>query len=199
MSLVNNNRNKDALCVLEKVHRDELSGNYFTHNINDVDKNNKYKDLIADITRTSNLLRTRFKLVTAMTNSGDCDSALPLIEEGLDWIEGIEAMLNEIESNNKSSNETNIFSMKNGNLDNKAYFLVSKSRCSENLAALAATAYDAVITRPQMEYVLDHANSVTKIIEQVQSSGLDPQRVVTTWELENESSQTAKLSFQFRG
>jgi hypothetical protein len=156
------------------------------------------------VTSTSNLLRTRFKLVTAMGNSGACDEALPLIVEGLEWIENIDTKLNDLEAKKKvkefdaNIDISTILSMKNTNLDNKAYLLVSKSRCSKNVASMGMAAYEAAMTRPQMAYAMEHAESVGKIVEQIKSSGMDPNNVFTSWEFEDDDDQTAKLSFKFK-
>ena len=187
MALVNQNRNRDASKVLLKVHNKELSGNYFMKTID----NTKNNDL-AEITSTENLLRTRFKLVTALSNSGACDEAKPLILEGLKWIDTISTTIGNMDKSEEVSSTENV------NLDNKAYFLIAKSRCSDSVASMAAAAYEAVITRPQMQYALDHAKSVGKIVEKVNSSQLDSQKVMTSWELEEKDGQTAKLSFHLK-
>lgn len=199
MCLVNEYRNKDAVFVLNRVHFNELKSKYFTNTIDGEDPISRH---LLEITSTSNLLRTRFKLVTAMSNSGDCKSARKLIEEGLDWIKTIETNLNK--NNHSEMNESNkkeastILSLKNANLDNKAYFLIAKSRCSEDVISMASTAYEAAMTRPQMEYAINYAQSVVKIVEQLQSNGLDPQKVMTDWEVEDNSSQKATLSFRLK-
>ena len=194
MALINESRNIEAIHVLSKVHDKELSSKYFTSRID-----SKNSDRFAEITSTSSSLRTRFKLVTAMSNAGKCDSARPLIDEGLGWIDSIETSLDEFDRNDEAyKNFASLSSMKHANLDNKAYFLIAKSRCSKDVASMASTAYEAAVTRPQMEYALNYAQSVIKIVEQVQTSGLDPQKVLTSWQLENESDQIAKLSFSLK-
>ncbi len=199
MSLVNEYRNKDAVYVLKRVHNNELKSKYFTNTIDGEDQISRH---LLEMTSTSNLLRTRFKLVTAMSNSGDCKSARKLIEEGLDWIKSIETKLNnyiegEMNKANKKEAST-VLSLKNANLDNKAYFLIAKSRCSEDVVSMASSAYEAATTRPQMEYAINYAQSVVKIVEQVQSNGLDPQKVMTDWEVDDDSSQKATLSFRLK-
>jgi len=217
MSLVNEGRNKDAAVVLREVHKKELSNRYFSHTIGSIKKDDalkdndneqKYKHQILEISSTSNLLRTRFKLVTAIGNSGACDKALPMILEGLGWIDDMATKLDSIEKEitNDSTDDTtenssksiimsSVLSLKNANLDNKAYLLVAKSRCSGDVQGMASAAYEAVLARPQMDYVLKHAESVGSAVANIQQTGLDLHNIVTHWELENEASQTAKLSF----
>ena len=193
MALVNEHRNKDAADVLRKVHQKELSGKYF---INTISVKDNY---LAEITSTSNLLRTRFKLVTALGNVGSCDEALPLILEGLEWIDAISTALDNIETSNSEEDNTSLVSsMKLTNLDNKSYLLVTKSRCSEDVASMATVAYEAVMVSPHMGFALQHAESVVSIVQNVKSSGLDPEKVKTGWELENDTSQTAKLTFKLQ-
>jgi hypothetical protein len=192
MALVNSNRNKDAIEVLTHVHNNELTGNYFVKKIGI-----KQNDNLPEVTSTSNLLRTRFKLVTAMGNLGNCKSAMMLIDEGLEWIDQITTILESVIIENDIKNR-DLSSLLNANLDNKAYFLVARSRCSKTVIDMAAAAYQAAVTRPQMEYVIKHAESVSKIVEQIQASSLDPRRVLTFWELESESSQAAKLTFKIQ-
>ncbi len=201
MALVNESRNKDAISVLHYVHKKELSEKYFTHGIRDDDSSKNHQ--LGDITRTSNLLRTRFKLVTAMGNSGSCKEARSIIDEGLAWTDSIDMAIEKIERNmieNGESDLSVIHGMKNSNMDNKAYLLVAKSRCSADVAGMARAAYEAVLAKPQMEYALKYAESVGGIVEKIQSSGLNPAEVFTDWEMDNNTtrSQTAKMTFKFK-
>jgi len=198
MALVNASRNKDAANVLQKCHKREVATNHFTRTIHHNDEDIMHRKDFAEIIRKQNLLRTRFKLVTAMGNSGSCEEAIPLILEGLQWIDDISRKLdpsNFIHDALSSSSSSYIASLKEGNLDNKAYFLVSKSRCSKTVAAMAGSVYDAFVIRPEMNYVIQHAESVSDIVKKLQSSGLDPNKVYTYWEL-NDNNQIAQLSFR---
>lgn len=196
MALVNESRNKDAVNVLQYVHKNELEGNYFDRGID-----NSSKHQLGDITSTLNLLRTRFKLVTAMGNSGSCSDARPLIEEGLQWINSISKALDEIERNddgNDRPDSTLIQGMKNSNVENKTYLLVAKSRCAADVAGMASAAYEAAVASPQMDYAMNHAESVGEIVQKIKTSGLNPREVLTDWEFHDDSSQTAKLTFKFK-
>ena len=178
------------------MHKNEIEGNYFDRGID-----NSSKNRMGDITSTLNLLRTRFKLVTAMGNSGSCSNARPLIEEGLQWINSISKALDDIErkdDGNDGPDLTLIQGMKNSNVENKAYLLVAKSRCATDVAGMASAAYEAVVASPQMDYAMNHAESVGEIVQKIQTSGVNPREVLTDWEFQDDSSQTAKLTFKFK-
>ena len=223
MSLVNAQRPKDAVPVLKDSHQVELnSKEWFVKTIQDVQlaRQGKYHPTkeevtIAKMTRMSSMLQTRFKLVTAMGNSGSCDQAVPLIEEGLKWAEEI---LVEIEKEMQkkgqsggqgkeyddfitgSKNETSLskkhYSFKEIEsvmLDNKAYLYVAKSRCAENVAIMASSAYEALVTK-NMDYTMHHAQSVNDVVGKIQEQGIDPRTVLLTWK-KNADGQTAKVDF----
>ena len=192
-ALVNDHRNKDAARVLTKMHSKELRSTYFTQTTEQKVSLDDNERKVARIRRAGSLLTTRFKLVTAMGNSGSCKEAVPLIEEGLAWIQEFlsEQYINISGANDAlESHKSLLQSLRN----HKSYLYVSLSRCSETVAGMAANAYTAVQANPQQEYAQTHAQSVVDIVTKIQAAGLSPQKVGLHW-ITDSSGQTATVNF----
>ena len=82
MSLTNAQRPKEAVPVLWEAHERELTKLFYTSTIRAAEN-----PQISRWQRMTSLLSTRFKLVTAMANSGYCSEAEPLVDEALALIE----------------------------------------------------------------------------------------------------------------
>jgi len=192
MALVNANRNKDAAKVLMKGYKRETADNRYTRRIGGSGGSSSKKTQdgsrgrgpLAKLGSLSSSMTTRFKLVTAMGNSGDCVNARPIIEEGLTMIEDaikdidIEMLSPEYRQDNqnhpKRGSETYSLEEINSTLkSNNAYMLVAKSRCALDIVSMGQFAFEAVSILPVLEYAMNHATSVNSLIENIQSAGLD--------------------------
>jgi len=164
MSLVNAGRPKDAVKPLWEGHQREIRSGYFTHSI----KTRHEPDTMSrKMSRLNSLMKTRFKLVTAMSNSGQCDRAEPLIDEGLQMLSTLPIEAIDAGGSGLGSNLGN----------NKAYMLVGKSRCQKTLALMIHYAQQAVMSRPNLPYVTDYMASLADLEQQARQSGVDPNRV----------------------
>ena len=197
-SLVNDGRNIEAMQVLKSTHRLELASNWFTRTLAnraaDLDGDNvdDNENRLMEITRMENILSSRFKLVTAMGNAGHCDKARSLIDEGLAWIAEIDYDLRAMQvTEERNTRAEELIGL---NWNNKAYLLVARSRCSENLADMIKHAYAAVAARPNLDYATNHAQSVSQISNK--AGGIDPETLQLIWTTK-EGSQSANLSFGF--
>jgi hypothetical protein len=110
------------------------------------------------------LLNTRFKLTTALGNSGHCSRANTLIDEALELIEDrLPELAKEIQKAEAIAKPEDKFlqlELKNFRESdsqlrrNKAYLLVVKSRCSTDLQSMAQYAAAAVQASPNLVSVL---------------------------------------------
>ena len=243
MSLTNGQRPRDAVPVLWDTHRRELSAKWFTATIavkdngwsstNNKDGDEKQldaatvaRDFLAQWQRMSNLLQTRFKLVTAMGNAGMCARALPLIEEGLDLIarqvaeidrqyhqqqqeqqQQLATTTGELTSNSSPSSSpssspprSQYEKARTGLTNSKAYLLISRSRCSSDLATMGHYAGAAVSAQPSMAYAHEYARSVAGLIQDAKvASGLEPEQVAVGWAPhEDPAVQVYERTFSFR-
>jgi len=210
MALVNALRPKDAVPILMSNSKRELKARWFVQTIEKTRRRGQEtsdETKLAEMSRMAGILHTRFKLVTAMGNSGDCKGAMPLINEGLTWIEHLlQDIDNETAAISHSAQEvhrstvdgTRSFSdLKEPVLQSKAFLLVAKTRCADNLVDMAKYAYNAVIAKPGMDYSMQHAQSVNDIITQLQAQNINIENVEVTRKV-GENSQTAHVSFNLR-
>ena len=235
MSLTNGQMPRDAVPVLLDTHKRELTSGWFTASImrRDAGSGRSRSDWIAQWSRMTNILQTRFKLVTAMGNAGQCGRALPLIEEALVLIDQqlaeIERQTSQFAQHPLSTNFDSVRDLHVGNTEfsstamhtdalnsgptkdkydkvrhgltnSKAYLLISRSRCSSDLATMGHYAATAVSTQPSMAYAHEYANSVVGLIKNAQeTTGLSPERIAVGWKPNsNPSSQVYERTFSFR-
>jgi len=173
---------------------------------------NLNKKKLGQIGRYASILQTRFKLVTAMGNVGRCDEANKIIDDGLKLIETsirkIHKMKNSItveddERNTKDMSDEReslndaMNSIEEAMISNKAYMLVSKSRCASTLLDMAKYAYAAVQIKANMEYSLEHAKTVSELVDQTQSAHVDVAMVDIVRTL-NQDGQSVRISFAVR-
>ena len=193
MSLTNGQRPADAVPVLIDTHRRELSSGWYTSTIrrrgagwakssDDPDAAPpSAQDYFAQWSRMSNLLQTRFKLVTAMGNAGLCGRALPLIEEALELIDGQVAEIDR-QVQLLTAPDSGYDKSRGGLQNSKAYLLVARSRCSVDLATMGYFAGAAVSAQPSMNYAHEYARSVAGLIQSAkEQSGLEPEQVAVGW------------------
>jgi hypothetical protein len=226
MSLVNAQKPRDAIPVLLDMSKREMANIWFTQTVESFRKehfstrsNSQGMRSVLDIStkrlseigRFASILQTRFKLVTAMGNIGQCDEANRIIDDALQLIE---SSLREIYDIKKSSvldkeileteisDETAAFSdsiksIEEAVISNKAYILVSKSRCSSTLLDMAKFAYAAVQTKANMDYCLEHAKTVSELVAQTQSANVDVAKVDIVRTV-NQDGQSVQISFAVR-
>uniref|UniRef100_A0A7S3PYM5 DUF1736 domain-containing protein n=1 Tax=Chaetoceros debilis TaxID=122233 RepID=A0A7S3PYM5_9STRA len=182
MSLVNAERNRDAIKVLTRNEREELyTSLHTTHRFAHRHNAPREQDTkILAVTRLESRIHDRFKLVTALGNIGECDRALSLIDETFNWI---------YQNENDLSKE-----LQDTNAKNKAYFFVAKSRCASILTEMAQNAYAAIEARPNFPYSYNYAATVSDLLHNVKNQGLDPNDVKVLRTL-NEDGQGSQLSF----
>mmetsp|Transcript_35632 Transcript_35632/g.42555 ORF Transcript_35632/g.42555 Transcript_35632/m.42555 type:complete len:206 (+) Transcript_35632:251-868(+) len=188
MALTNAQRHKEGAKVLMISHKRAMAGTLGMSNIAIGDEPNDIG--MKEKGNLSNQMMTRFKLVTAMGNSGDFANARPLIDEGLALltvaIRDIEQQMQELgydQNDSRRDEEVHLFvSTRKSLMDCKIYLLVAKSRCATNIADMARFAIEAVTTGPQQMYARDHAQNTNDIVRQITESGLNPKDVVVIWE-----------------
>eukprot|EP00553_Chaetoceros_curvisetus_P003659 CAMPEP_0204634446 /NCGR_PEP_ID=MMETSP0717-20131115/29278_1 /ASSEMBLY_ACC=CAM_ASM_000666 /TAXON_ID=230516 /ORGANISM="Chaetoceros curvisetus" /LENGTH=299 /DNA_ID=CAMNT_0051652881 /DNA_START=231 /DNA_END=1133 /DNA_ORIENTATION=- len=235
MSLVNAGRNVEAIKVLAESEREELQSSWYLKRLghykkkkrttktdqpddndnDDTDDGDEKEMKLLQIGRMENIIRSRFKYVTALGNAGECDEAISLIDEAFIWMEQNakdllsmkQQALEDRTTRSRSSATTidtdatdvtmmkSINSLIETNLDNQAYLYVAKSRCASDVASMASLAYAAIETRPTMTYAHDHASSISEIVQSVRQRGLDPKDVKAIRSRLSEDSQTVELSF----
>jgi len=201
LEMVVEGRNKDAAKVLMLAHKREMSEKLYMKDIKDAGSSSSGENSIAGSLYDSMI--TLFKLSLALVNSGNCDKARPLIEDGLtmidDTVRDTDMQLQKLGYNlgdNVPKSDTAAFSILRDN-DNmmfaKAYLLVSKSRCAFDVSNMGQFAYDAVMAKPDHDYALTHAKDVDGIITQIREKGLDPKDVKVIWET-SADGQTAEFN-----
>lgn len=209
MALVNAKRNKDGAKILMKSHKQEMADKRYVKNIEDASGSRQGQDRPSGETKVeaslSNLMLTRFKLVTAMGNSGDCANARLLIEEGLKLIDNavqnIERQMQELGYDPKTKDSDRVaelysFQKTKGSLINtKAYLLVSKSRCATDIPSMGQFAHDAVLAQPGNEYTKSHAQEISNMLENIRKAGIEPKNIQLSWEM-SADGQNAKLNFE---
>ena len=115
-----------------------------------------------------NFTNVRFKLVTALGNSGYCDKALPLIDEALDLLYPQLQAAATAAAAGKAAPEATIgrkasssyMSAANGLKAATTYLLVGRSRCAPNLAVALTAAGEAVTLSPGMAFAAEHAQQL---------------------------------------
>ena len=115
-----------------------------------------------------NFTNVRFKLVTALGNSGYCDKALPLIDEALDLLYPQLQAAATAAAAGKAAPEATIgrkasssyMSAANGLKAATTYLLVGRSRCAPNLAVALTAASEAVTLSPGMAFAAEHAQQL---------------------------------------
>jgi len=190
LSLVGEKRNKDAAKILMLSHKREMNTKLYLKNVKDVGSSS----IVAPNEASSlfNLMITRFKLSLALVNSGNCDKARPLIEEGLtlidDAVRDTEIQIQKLGYNPNDhipKSDTAAYSLaqvKENLMNSKAYLLVCKSRCATNIPDMGLFAYDAVMAKPDLDYAMTHAQEVSSIVKNIREAGLEPMDVKIIWE-----------------
>jgi len=187
MSLCNAGRPRDAFPVLWESHRRELAHGYFSDSIRQRQEGSE-----ARWSRLTTIMQTRFKLVTALGNAGECAKANPLIEEGL---EVIEAELKQALSHEQGGAGQGERSPSRSLQDCKAYLLVARARCAPDLGIMQHYAAEAYRTRPQMPYVINVAQEIMQLVHgAAQQTGLPPEHIGVQREA-GPGKQTAELSY----
>lgn len=199
-SLVNEGRNVDALEIYSKMNKYQLSNKKdigYTQSIQNVRNPPTGDELkMLKMTYVLNVLTDRFKYATALGNAGQCDVSAPLIEEAFSWMGDMERDIAElIRDNNAYAKDAVLNGIYQNLQTDKAYFFIAKSRCADTVDSMASLAQAALQLRPNMPYVLNYANSVHGIVQNVMKSGLKLTQVkITRILLENKQTVDTQFS-----
>jgi hypothetical protein len=208
MALVNAQRPKDAIPVLLDMSKREMANRWFTRTVENFRKKEfgnmdaesedplkKCKNKLGEIGRLASIVQTRFKLVTAMGNVGRCDEARRIIDDGIKIIEASLRDINEMKVDSvirqNEDVKDSIHSIEDVMITNKAYMLVSKSRCAQTLLDMAKFSLAAVQLRSGMDYVLEHAKIVNELIE---NTYIPLEKVIIVRTV-SDDGQSAQVSF----
>jgi len=191
ISLIVESRHKDGAKILTISHKREMSGRMYMKDVTDA--GGSKSDGHRDANSLYNVMVTRFKLVLGLINSGNCDKARPLIEEGVtlidDSVRDMEMQMRNLGLNPNANAPTHdageylFLNAKDSLMNAKAYLLVSKSRCATNIPSMGHIAYEAVMAKPDHNYAMTHAREVNGIIENIRKAGIDPMAIKMHWEM----------------
>lgn len=161
-------------------------------------------------------LATQFKLVIAMIHSGGCKEAFGYINDGIQKINNVFKLILEEqnkpdaakillqEEEEKENQQFSSSSNKKRSLESiikllkkeKAMFLVCRSKCAPNAELMAQIAVNAFHLAPNYEFVVTHAQQVSKIIASLSAQNMEPKDVIFKWEMTDDGQNAVKIPFQ---
>jgi hypothetical protein len=138
-------------------------------------------------THTKSLMQTRFIATHSLAHSGRCKEALPLIDEGIEIIDGILFRLEKelsVQGHDQDFGRTRFYTFQEihvGITTEKAALLVTKSKCALNLESMAKISMQALETRGDNQNVIDHVRKVTGLVEHAKMMKRNPAEIRLLW------------------